>query len=579
MHYTFDRFYHQIQAALLDSGLIGVDDIDLQVPKAASVQADLALPCFKAAKARGVNPAQLAGQLAEAVRHQFGSDSLVGSVEATGPFLNFNLNKSALARQVIGEIEAHGDSYGRDDRGLGRTIVVDYSAPNVAKRMHVGHIRSTIIGQALVNLLRAQGYTVVGDNHLGDWGKQFGMQIAAIERWGAPEGDGEEALAQLEELYSRYSALAREDPALDEEARAWSLRLEQGDPSALELWHWIIDLTKRYNRRNYERLGVRFDTEHGESFYVDMTPQVIEDALKSGVAQRDEGGAVVVDIEGLPTFLLQRSDGGTLYHTRDLATIKYREQTYHPDKIIYVVEQRQELHFRQLFAAARAMGYVRPEVELIHLYFGTIFDAQGKPLSTRAGNMVYLEALLDDAVERAMAIVDSKAAERGVQLSREEREEIAQAVGIGAVIYNDLYQDPKRNITLDWNRMMSLEGNSATYLQYTHARCCSIIRRAGGLPGEYDAALLEHASEQALLKQLGQLPAAIREASERYGPYVVADWLYQTAREFAAFYRDCPVLEAATPELRAARLHLVHAVAQGLRNGLALLGIKAPERM
>ncbi|GAC1548120.1 MAG: arginine--tRNA ligase [Herpetosiphon sp.] len=602
MQYTLDRFAQTIRAALLQTGLLAPQSIDLSEPKA-RVAADLALACFRGAKDRGVPPAQLAAELAAAL--SFPPDGLVASAQATGPFVNFSVNPVPFVQSVLAEIAAQADHYGDDDRGNGRSVVVEYSSPNVAKRMHVGHIRSTIIGQAINRMLRSQGYHTIADNHLGDWGKQFGTNIASIMRFGRPAGEGEAALAQIELQYQRYSRLMKgEDPdgeladdsdeaSLDDDARAWSLKLEQGDSSARELWQWMRDITLLANERNYERLGVHFDTVHGESFYEPMMSSVIEEAIASGVAVRELGGAVVIrdlkDEQGhdLPVFLLQRSDGGTLYITRDVATIEYREHQYHPAIIIYVVEQRQELHFRQVFALSRALGHAH-ETRLIHVQFGTIFGANGEPLSTRKGNMVYLEALLDDAEARARTVIEEKIAEGRTELSPEEIASVARAVGIGAVIYNDLYQDSRRNISLDWERMLAFEGNSAPYLQYTHARCCSILRealgeRSGAEPmrhlAPFDPSMLREPQELAVLKQLARFPESLRRATDAYTPYVIAEWLYATAREFARFYRDLSVLKAASPELRAARLALVGATAQGLRNGLHLLGLAAPERM
>jgi arginyl-tRNA synthetase len=588
MQYVLDRFAAEITDALESTGLISRDQIDLAEPKA-NVPADLALPCFRAAKARGVAPPQLAQELAAGLR--FGDESLVGSVQAAGPFLNFTLNRAAFARAVLADVQRLSERFGSDDRGAGRKVIVEYSSPNIAKRMHVGHIRSTIIGQAINNLLAFGGYTTIADNHLGDYGTQFGTMIAAMERFGRPEGEGEAVLAAIEERYQRYNQLkgataeddSHDDEALDDEARAWSLRLEQNDPKARELWQWMVDTTLRSNQRSYERLGVRFDTHHGESFYADMLPSVIAKAAELPVAEREAGGALVIrgltDANGkeLPNFLLQRSDGATLYITRDVATIIYREATYRPARIVYIVGHEQELHFRQTFALARALGYAH-DIELTHISFGRVFTADGQPLSTRRGNMSYLESLLNDARERARAVIEQKIAEGKTDLTAGQIDDLADAVGVGAVIYNDLYQDPKRNITIDWERMLSFEGNSAPYLQYTHARCCSILREAGELP-ESDPALLEAEQEIAVLKQIARLPDAARRAGDSYAPYVIADWLYSTAREFSRFYRDLSVLKAPTPELRAARLQLVAATAQALKNGLSLLNIRAPEKM
>lgn len=575
MKYALDRFEQEVRAAIAATGKLAAEQIELTTPKT-NIPADLAFPVFRAAKEQGVAPPALAQALATAI--DLAPTSLVERVTAIGPFLNFTINIMQLTTEVLDEVERLGARYGHDDRSNGKTVLVEYSAPNMARRMHVAHIRSTIIGQSLFNIFAALGYHTISDNHLGDWGKNFGVLITAIQHEGQPTGEGEVPLAALEQLYAKYTTLTKEDPALDQEARDWSLKLEQGEARARELWEWIVQLTLRINQPLYDRLGARFDTMHGESFYEDKMTPVISKALDEGIAFRDESGALVVDLPGLPTFLLQRSDQGTLYHTRDVATVIFREQAYHPIKIIYVVDARQELHFRQLFALVRALGYAN-EIELVHISFGTVFGPDGQPLAARRGNMIYLKALLDEAHDRARAVVDRASPE----LSEQEREEVAESVGVGAVIYNDLYQDPRRNITVDWDRMLALEGNSAPYIQYMYARCRSIIRKAqgdrvGALPA-YDPGVLLHPAEGAVVKQLAKLPQAVREAGARYAPSVIAEWCYETARALSGFYRDCQVLKAETPELRTARLHLVAATAQALQNGLALLGIRTPERM
>jgi arginyl-tRNA synthetase len=600
MDYALDRFEQQVRALISATGKVPPALVEVVAPKP-NIPADLAFPAFRAAKELGVKPPQLAQELAEAVRVESGS--LVEGSAVAGPYVNFTLDAGRLTADVLDEIARLGPRYGHDDQGAGKLALIEYSSPNVAKRMHVGHIRSTIIGQALLHIYTALGYHTTSDNHLGDWGKQFGVLLTAVRHEGRPSGEGEEALAALEQIYAKYSALAERDPAIDDEARSWSLKLEQGDPQARELWQWIVDLSLRANQRMYDRLGIHFDTTHGESFYEDKMAPVLAEALEQQVAYRDENGALVVELPSLPTFLLQRTDGGTLYLTRDAATVIYREREYHPAKVVYIVGSQQDLHFRQLFALMRALGYAK-EIELVHVSFGTVFDQQGQPLSTRRGNMIYLESLLNEAHERARAVVEQTSPD----FPDEEKEQIAEMVGVGAVIYNDLYQDPRRNITLDWERMMALEGNSAPYIQYMYARCRSILRKAlltedggskledggpgsaapssilhppssilDGLP-EYDPAVLTHPSEVALVKQLARLPGAVREAGARYAPFVIADWCYETARALSGFYRDCQVLKA-EPSLRAARLHLVAATAQALKNGLGLLGIRAPERM
>jgi arginyl-tRNA synthetase len=577
MKYALERFSAEVKRAIAATGRVPEDLIETVTPKP-NIPADLAFPTFRAAKGAGIAPPQLAQELATAIIPA--PDSLIGGVAAAGPFLNFTVHPTRFAQAVLEEVSAGGSRYGHHEDGAGKKIVVDYSAPNIAKRMHVGHIRSTIIGQAIVNIFRALGYHVYGDNHLGDWGKQFGVVLASIEREGLPTVEGEAAIAELEEMYTRYSNAMKEDKRLDDEAQRWSLALEQGDSKARELWQWSVDLTLRANQRNYDRLGVHIDHAYGESFYEPMLAGIIEEAIAKGVAYRDEGGAVVVeDLDKLPTFLLQRSDGGTLYMTRDVATVIFRLKEFQPNKIVYVIGEPQSLHMRQLFSLMRALGYGEG-TELIHVPFGTVFDAQGQPLSTRRGNMVYLETLLNDAVGRAREVVEHKNSE----LPEAEKAAVAEAVGVGAVIYNDLYQDPKRNITLDWDRMLATEGNSATYLQYSYARCRSILRKgqeAGGTNdgAAPDVALLVHPAEQSLIKHIARLPDALREAGERYAPFVLADWCYTTAREFGVFFEQCPVLRAESDGLRKARLALVATTAQALQNGLRVLGIQTPERM
>jgi arginyl-tRNA synthetase len=572
MDYALDRFRHQTQSAILATGIVAEEDLDLVTPNS-RVPADLAFPLFRAAKRLGTPPPRLAADLAAAI--QPGPDSLLGAAVASGPYLNLSLDAPRFAVEVLAEVERLGPRYGHDDLGTGQTAVVDYSAPNVAKRMHAGHIRTTIIGQAIVNILRALGYQTIGDNHIGDWGKSFGVSLTAIAHEGMPTGDGEALLASLESLYASYSGRAQQDPPLDAEARSWSLRLEQGDPVARDIWQQTVDLTARANQPTYDRLGVHFDHAYGESFYVDMLADLIKEALAKGVAHVGEGGAVVVDLGGdLPPFLLQRADGGTLYHTRDLATIVFRLREFHPAKIVYVIGEPQSLYLRQLFALARAMGYAI-DVDLVHVSFGYIVDVTGRPLSTRKGNMVYLQTLLDEAHTRARAVVETSSAD----LPDSEKDTIAETIGVGAVIYNDLSQSPRRTITLDWDTMLSLDGNSAPYIQYMHARARSILRRATDEHQPADPTIPIEPSELALIKQLAQLPQAIRAAGTEFAPSEIATWAYDTARAFSAFYRDCPVLQAPDPHTRAARLRLVSTTAQSLENGLALLGIKMPERM
>lgn len=590
MEYALDRFEREIRAALIATGLIAPEYIDLAEPKP-NVPADLALPCFRAAKAQGRNPAELAGALAAALAETLYTTSLLADAQAAGPFLNFRLDRTKLVHAVLGEIEALGDRYGDDDIGAGQRVIVEYSSPNIARKMNIGHLRPTIIGHAIDNIFAALGYEVISDNHLGDWGTQFGGLIWAYLNWGFKPELKDDPIEAMVELYARFNKAAEENPALREEARRWFKRLEDGEPEARRIWRWMIDLSIAEFKNTYERLSIEFDHYYGESFYEPILQRVIDEAIAKGVAKVEAGGAVSVSFdEKLPSYLIRTTDGRTLYQTRDIAGAIYRWERWQPVRNMYVVGQEQTLHFQQVFETLRRMGYTAIADRSIHIANGHIQRPEGGRFAMRRGTVIFLEDVLDEAVERARAIVD----EKNPDLPEAERAVIAEAVGVGAVIYNDLYQDPKRNIVFNWDRMLAFTGNSAPYLQMMHARCCSILREAGvrplpsepganlplwgGLPAA-DITLLLADQEGGLVKQLARLPMAVQRAGTNFTPYSIAEWLYETSRAFSRFYDDLSVLKASSPELRDARLRLVAATAQALRNGLRLLGIRAPERM
>lgn len=572
--YALDRFVREIRAALMTQAQLPEEDISL-LPPPPEVPADLGLPCFALARRLRRSPVAIASELAG--RLSFPSAGLVGGVAPLGPYLNFTLEGRNLARQVLAEVREWGDSYGGDDVGQGQNVVVDYSSPNVARRMHVGHLRSTIIGQAIRNIYDFLGYHTIGDNHLGDWGTQFGKLIYAYRAWADEEAMARDPIGHLVDLYARFHHEAEADPSLEEESRRWFARLEQGDPEARRLWQHFVDLTIQELEKTYRRLGVHFDLYHGESFYEDMLDAVIEEAVAKGVARRDpESPAVILDLtrEGLPSTLLRKSDGATLYITRELATALYRWRTYRPALVLFVVGEEQTLHLRQTFKTLELMGYPELAARSVHVSFGTVLKPDGSRFSMRYGEVIFLDELLDEAESRARAIVE----EKNPGLSEEEKREIARQVGIGAVIYNDLHQDRRRDIVFDWEAMLSFEGNTAPYIQYTHTRCHSVLEKGGGIPESYDPVLLMQPQEQALIRHLARFPQVVRRAAAEYAPHVIAEWLYETARDFSRFWRDLPILPAPAG-LREARLGLVAAVAQGIRNGLRLLGIEAPTRM
>ncbi len=572
--YTMDHFIRQIHESLVPTGAVLEDEFSL-LPPPPNVPADLGLPCFPLAKRLRQAPPAIAAELAGRV--SFPAGSLVGSCSAQGPYLNFSLEPRVLARSVLAEVQRWGETYGGDDLGAGRNVVLDYSSPNVARRMHVGHLRSTVIGQAIRNLYDFLGYHTIGDNHLGDWGTQFGKLIYAYKTWGDERAMAGDPIQHLIDLYTRFHEEAKERPELDEEGRRWFARLEAGDEEARRLWRRFVDLTIQELEKTYRRLGVHFDTYHGESFYEPLLDDVIRETLEKGVARLDaDSGAVVLDLtaHGLASTLLRKSDGATLYLTRDIATALYRLREYDPAWNLYIIGQEQTLHLRQLYKTIELLGYADFARRCVHIPFGTIVKSDGARFSMREGDVIFLDELLNEAESRARAIVE----EKNPALSAAEKDEIARQVGIGAIIYNDLHQDRCRDILFDWEAMLSFEGNTAPYIQYTHARCCSVLEKGGGAPGQFEAGLLVEPQEQTLLKQLAHFPRAVRLAAEGYAPHVVAEWLYDTAREFSRFWRDLSILQAPAG-LREARLGLVAAVGQGIRNGLRLLGIEAPRRM
>jgi len=546
-------------------------DLPVVLPPA-EVNADLAIPCFPLAAQRRKSPPEIAGDLARAIQ----PGPTFAAAEATGGYLNLTLARPAFASSVMSELIRLGDRYGSNAEGAGRTVVIDFSAPNVAKPMSVGHLRSTIIGAALYKLHGFSGYRPVGDNHLGDWGTQFGALLHAYSMWLDGDAYEQDPIAELLRLYVKFEEEARKDPSLRDRAREWSLRLERGDPEARRLWEEFVRHSMAEFQRTYDLLEVSFDHTLGESFYEDKTREVIEQAVARGIAVEDEGALIIrLDNAGITTpVLLRRRDGATLYHTRDLATAIYRIRTFRPARILYVVGSDQRLHFRQLFAALRELGF--GDVEYVHVDFGLVRLPEGR-MSTRRGRVVFLQDVLEEAIERARALVD----EKNPELPDSERESVARIVGVGAIKYADLSQSRIKNIVFDWNRMLSLEGDSAPYLQYTYVRARGIIRKAGDAPPAepFDARAAASAQEWALIKHLSRFPEAVHDATHTYFPHVVANYLFQLAQLFHTFYHEIPVLQAEDEDLRRSRQHLVGGAATVMRTGLDLLGIRVPERM
>jgi arginyl-tRNA synthetase len=546
------------------------------------------------AKARGLNPRQLAGQVT--VRLELAD--LCEPVEIAGPgFLNFRLKTSALAQALQSAAQAQGQFFQRTTNP--RTVVVDFSSPNVAKSMHVGHIRSTILGDALARTLRLLGHRVITDNHLGDWGTQFGMLLVGWKTLLDQAQLRAEPLKEMERIYKLISARCDPDkpefdPATRDRARAELVRLQSGDAENLSIWQEMIRLSQAQFDTIYGRLGVKFDHTYGESFYNAKLQATVEDLKQRGIAKESLGAMAILSDGSLPPkedpflihrdgqwtpnpFLIQKNDGGFNYATTDLATVAHRVDTWHADEIIYVTDGRQQLHFRQLFAAFRRW---RPEVKvkLAHVWFGSILGPDGKPFKTRSGETVGLADLLAEAEERALKVVSEKSPE----LAEDQRRQIARVVGLGAIKYADLLPNRQSDYVFSWDKLLALNGNTAPYLQYAYARIRSIFRKgaADGAPAEARAGelRLEAPEELALAKHLLNFDLVLEAVADEYRPNFLCNYLYDLAAHFTRFYEACPVLKA-EPLQRASRLTLCDLTARLLKQGLEVLGIETLEQM
>ncbi len=584
MAYALELAHRQIERLL--AAATGASGFEISAPPP-NVAGDLAVPLFRLAKERGVAPAVLGAELAATLEL---AGTLLGEVTVNGGFLNFKLADGPFVAAVFEDFLRLGEAYGGGTIGEGKTVVIDFSSPNIAKPFSVGHLRSTVLGDSLGRILRFLGYRVVGDNHIGDWGTQFGKLTYAYANWGDRETVAADPIRELLALYVRFHEEAKTNPAIEAGARDWFRRLEEGDPEVRALWQWFKDLSWQEFERIYELLGVHFDEVLGESFFNDQLADVIRDAFDKGLAEWAEVAVAGEGADGDDTattpekvalihlaahgietpLLIQKSDGTSLYATRDLATIRYRVEHWHPETIVYVVGGEQKLYFQQVFKAAELLGY---GANCVHVPFGLIRLPGGK-MSTREGRVIFLEEVLDEAVRRAEVIL----AER--ELSPEEKREIAKVVGIGAVKYADLSQTRTKDVVFDWDKMLNMQGDSAPYLQYAYVRVRSIGRKAEGLEGvPVDPALLVEPLELGLVRTLARFPDVVRTAAAHYQPHGIAGYLVTLARDFSSFYKQLPVLKAEPEELAATRLALCRATGQVLGRGLALLGIDVLERM
>ncbi|MCB9592676.1 MAG: arginine--tRNA ligase [Sandaracinaceae bacterium] len=526
------------------------------------------------------NPRELAAKVAE----RLAAHEAIASAEVAGPgFVNLRLDDAWLGR-VLGDALVDRDRDGVPAVETPETIVVDFSSPNIAKQMHVGHLRSTILGDAISRTLRFVGHEVIGDNHLGDWGTQFGLLIVGMREWGSDEALAQDPIVELERVYKLASARAGEDEAFAASARAELAKLQAGDGENHALWQRFVDVSKSSLNLVYDRLGVTFDEWLGESAYNDRLAGVVELLREKGIAREDEGAICVFfgELEGVDPklakqkvpFIVQKGDGAFLYSTTDIATVLYRRDRWEADRAIYVVDKRQAGHFAQLFEVMRLLGV---EMKLEHVGFGMVLGDDGKPKKTRdaSGKVETLASLLDEAEVRA----EAKMLEEPLALDPEVARSLRASVGIGAVKYADLMQNRTSDYTFAWDKLIAFTGNAGPYIQYMHARCCSVLRKSeqdrDALTGPIT---LEHDAERALARQLLKLADAIHAAAEASNPHYIAGHLYELAARVSVFWEHCPILDVAAP-LRESRLALADLSRRQLARGLNLLGIDAPDRM
>ncbi len=538
----------------------------LEVPPERTM-GDFAFPCFRLSRTLRMGPPQIAQKLLEAL-----AEDEWTRAQTAGGYLNFFMNQAKYAASLLAQI---GPEYGSSTIGSGKTICLDYSSINIAKRFHIGHLSTTMIGHSLKRIYESLGYRAIGINHLGDWGTQFGKMICAYLRWGNKQSVEAGGVDAMTALYVRFHQEAEKDPALEEEGRAWFKRIEDGDPQALEIFNWFKDVTLSDAKRVYDKLGVTFDYYTGESFYNDKMGRVIRELEEKGLLTESDG-AKVVDLseDNMPPCLILKRDGATLYATRDIAAALYRKDTFHFDKCLYVVAYQQDLHFRQWFRVLEKMGYEWAKDSLVHVAFGMV-SFEGESLSTRKGHVIYLDELLDRAVEKALAIIEEKSP------GLENKQDVARQVGIGAVIYADLANNRIKDIDFWWDRALNFDGETGPYVQYTHARCCSLLRKAqeaGVTPDAGDGSALADEEARELIALLGRFPAVVQEAAEKYEPSMVTRFVTQLAGAYNKYYYEHRILDA-DAAASAARVRLTQAVRDVIRKGLYLIGIEAPERM
>ena len=529
---------------------------------------DFAFPCFRLAKTMHKAPQLIAADIKEAI----GDVDFLDDIQVQGAYLNFFVNKEIFVKSMVDT--ALADNFGSSDMGEGQTICIDYSSPNVAKNFHVGHLRTTIIGNSLYKIFSKLGYKVVRINHLGDWGTQFGKLIVAYKAWGDEETVKSDGVAELMKLYVKFHEEAEKNPSLNDEARAWFTKMEHGDEEALRIWQWFKDISLIEYKRTYELLGMDFDYYLGESFYRDKTDAVVKKLEDANLLTESEGAKIVnLDEYDMAPCLILKNDGSTIYATRDLAAIFYRKETYNFSKCLYVTGQEQKLHFAQVFKVVELLGNDWAKDQLVHIPYGLV-SLEGAKLSTRSGNVIYAEDILLEAISKIKEIIEEK------NPNIPDKEETAKKIGVGAVLFNDLYNQRIKDVSFKWEKLLNFDGETGPYVQYTYARCSSIIRKVDDFVAgnDIDYSLLTDAESLDLLKEISRFPKVVVDASEKYEPSVVARFAVDVAQAFNKFY-NANRINVEEKNVRDARMTMVHLTRKTIKDALLLLGIECPEQM
>ncbi len=528
---------------------------------------DFAVPCFPLSKLLRMAPQAIAAKLADSLAAPEGFTR----VESAGGYLNFFLDRTRYAQDIVTKVNAQGENYAGGNEGEGKVVVIDYSSINIAKRFHIGHLSSTMIGHSLRRIYEHLGYRCIGVNHLGDWGTQFGKMVAAYKRWGNREQVEKGGVDALTELYVRFNQEAEHDPALENEGRACFKAIEDGDEEALAIFNWFKDLTLKDAQRVYDLLGVTFDSYAGESFYNDKMDRVVDELREKNLLVESDGAYMVdLEAEGMPPCLILKKDGATLYSTRDIAAALYRKDTYDFYKCLYVVAYQQDLHFKQWFKVVEKMGYPWAG-DLVHVPFGMV-SFEGQALATRKGHVVYLDDLLNQAVAKARATIEEKSPDLP------NKDEVARKIGVGAAVFFDLYNNRIKDIDFYFERALAFEGETAPYVQYSRARCCSVLAKVKDTKTPPDWSALANEEAQAVVRALAAMPEVVREACQRNEPSMITRHVVDIAQTYNHYYFEHRILTDDAPAT-AARVALTRAVEIAVKTCLYLIGVEAPDKM